>query len=86
MEILEALKNEAEKLQQKLETLNGAIKALGGGSPTTGNPGKHRNGRRKVSSNGRRKHRKWSAAARKRASEAKKQWWAAKAKAKAPKR
>ena len=41
MDILSALKNEASKLQQKLDGLNSAIKVLGGNS--LGRP----NGRRK---------------------------------------
>ena len=32
MDILSALKSEASKLEQRLDTLNSAIKALGGGS------------------------------------------------------
>ena len=42
MDILSALKTEASKLQQKLDGLNSAIKALGGGNDL-GRP----NGRRK---------------------------------------
>ena len=37
MDILSALKSEASKLQQKLDGLNSAIKALGGNSPGRGN-------------------------------------------------
>lgn len=37
MDILEALRGEAEKLEQQLNSINGAIKALGGGSANTGN-------------------------------------------------
>lgn len=59
MDILEALRGEAEKLEQQLNSIKGAIKALGGGSPNSGNGRKHRNGRRK---------RHFSAAARKRMS------------------
>lgn len=64
MDILEALRGEAERLEQQLNSIKGAIKALGGRSPNTGN------GRRK---------RHFSAAARKQMSEAKKLWWKAKA-------
>lgn len=36
-DILEVLRGEAEKLEQQLNSIKGAIKALGGGSPNTGN-------------------------------------------------
>lgn len=73
MDILGALRGEAERLEQQLNSINGAIKALGGGNPNTGNPGKHRNGRRK---------RHFSAAAKKRMSLAAQKRWAAKKAAK----
>lgn len=47
MNILEALRGEVDKLEQQLNSINGAIAVLGGGNPNAGNGRKHRNGRRK---------------------------------------
>ena len=63
MNILSALKTEASKLQQQLDTLNSAIKALGG---------RNNLGR----GNGRRRKRHVSAAARAKMSKAQKARWA----------
>ena len=62
MDILSALKNEASKLQQQLETVNSAIKALGGGSNLGGN--------------GRRRKRHVSAAARAKMARSQRARWA----------
>lgn len=67
MDILSALKSEASKLQQQLDTLNSAIKALGGKN-SVGRP----NGR----PNGRRKKRHMSASARARIAKAQRARWA----------
>ena len=61
MDILSALKSEASKLQQQLDGLNSAIKALGG---------------RNSISNGRRRKRHVSAAARARMARAQRARWA----------
>ena len=63
MDILSALKNEASKLQQQLDGLNSAIKALGGKN-SVGRP------------NGRRKKRHVSAAARAKMAASQKARWA----------
>ena len=63
MDIISALKTEASKLQQKLDGLNSAIKALGGGN-SVGRP------------NGRRKKRHVSAAARAKMAASQKARWA----------
>ena len=70
MDILSALKNEASKLEQQLDGLNSAIKALGG---------RNSFGR----GNGRRRKRHVSAAARARMARAQRARWA---KVKAPKK
>ena len=70
MDILSALKNEASKLEQQLDGLNSAIKALGGRNSF--GPG-----------NGRRRKRHVSAAARARMARAQRARWA---KVKAPKK
>ena len=62
MDILSALKTEASKLEQQLDTLNSAIKALGGNS--LGRP------------DGRRKKRHMSASARARIAKAQRARWA----------
>lgn len=70
MDIVSALKTEASKLQQKLDGLNSAIKALGGGN-SVGRP------------NGRRKKRHFSAASKaKMAASQRARWKALKAAAK----
>ena len=61
MNILSALKSEASKLQQQLDGLNSAIKALGGNSLSRGN--------------GRRRKRHVSAAARARMAKAQRARW-----------
>lgn len=63
MDILSALKTEASKLQQQLDGLNSAIKALGGGN----SPGRP---------NGRRKKRHVSAAARAKMAASQRARWA----------
>ena len=63
MDILSALRTEASKMQQKLDGLNSAIKALGGGN-SVGRP------------NGRRKKRHVSAAARAKMAASQKARWA----------
>ena len=63
MDILSALKTEASKLEQRLDTLNSAIKALGGRN-SVGRP------------NGRRKKRHMSASARARIAKAQRARWA----------
>lgn len=73
MKIVDALKEEAARLAQQIDTINGAIKALGGDNPNTRNGRKHRNGQGK---------RHFSAAARKRMSLAAQKRWAAKKAAK----
>lgn len=42
MDILSALKSEASKLQEKLDTINAAMKMLGGKSTSRGTRGKKR--------------------------------------------
>ena len=72
MDILSALKNEASKLQQKLDTLNSAMKVLGGknsGGPVSGNG-------RKKHSNGRKKHHTMSLAGRRAIAKAQRLRWA----------
>ena len=70
MDILKALKTEESKFRHQLETIQDAIKILGGNSSV-------------VEGNGRRKKRHWhmSAAAKARISKAQKARWAAKRKA-----
>lgn len=70
MDIISVLKTEASKLQQQLEGLNSAIKALGGRNSS----GAGGNGRK--SGNGRRKKRHMSAAGRRAISRAQKLRWA----------
>ncbi len=65
MDILSALKSEASKLQQQLDTLNSAMKILGGG-------GKNSVGR----PNGRKKKRHFSAASRAKMAASQKARWA----------
>ena len=62
MDILSALKSEASKLQQQLDGLNSAIKALGGNSLGRGN--------------GRRRKRHVSAAARAKMAQSQRARWA----------
>ena len=62
MDILSALKNEASKLQQKLDTINAAMKMLGGKNSVTG------------SKRGKRRH--LSAGARARIAKAQRARWA----------
>ena len=52
MDILSALKNEASKLQQQLETVNSAIKALGGKNSVSRGNGRKK--KRHMSAAGRR--------------------------------
>ena len=63
MDILSALRTEASKLQQKLDGLNSAIKALGGGNSLS-------------RPNGRRRKRHVSAAARAKMAASQKARWA----------
>ena len=63
MDILSALKNEASKLEQRLDSLNSAIKALGGKNSVS-------------RPNGRRKKRHMSASARARIAKAQRARWA----------